>query len=92
MFLETERLILRPFNASDLEEIHRLVYADAVVADEWTGYNRDFDSLRERFNNSTLWHAENGFGFLAIVRKVDSQLLGLVTTPAPKGAGFLQNA
>ena len=76
--LETERLILRPFTEADVDEIYRLVYADARVREAWSGYTGSLSEFRERFATDPVWHAEDGFGFLAVVRQDGNQLLGLI--------------
>ena len=35
--LETTRLIVRPVAASDVDDVHRLLYADPAVSNNWTG-------------------------------------------------------
>lgn len=76
--LETERLILRPFTESDVDEAYRLVYADSDVREAWSGYSATLAEFRERFATDPVWHAEGGFGFLAAVLKEGDQLLGLM--------------
>lgn len=78
MPLETERLLIRPFAEADVDELYRLVYADHVVRDAWSGYRESLEEFRARFRATRLWHAEDGFGFRAVVRKADGALLGLV--------------
>jgi RimJ/RimL family protein N-acetyltransferase len=76
--LVTERLIIRSFCETDVEELYRLVYADHVVRDAWSGYRETLEQFRQRFRTTKLWHAEDGFGFRAVVRKADGALLGLM--------------
>jgi RimJ/RimL family protein N-acetyltransferase len=76
--LETERLVLRPFTEADVDEIYDLVYADVRVQEAWSGYTGSRAAFRERFATDPVWHAEDGFGFFAIVRKDGNQLLGLI--------------
>jgi len=76
--LETERLILRPFTEADAEEIYTLVYADAEVQREWSNFNGTLEEFYERFRTAKNWRLEDGFGYWAMVRKADNQLIGLM--------------
>jgi RimJ/RimL family protein N-acetyltransferase len=76
--LETERLILRPFDGGDVEELHRLVYADPDVRDAWSGYRETPEQFRHRFDEGGVWRLVDGFGFRAVVLKESDALLGLV--------------
>ena len=75
---ETDRLLLRPFTESDVDAIYTLVYADSRVREAWSGYTGTLEAFRSRFAREPLWHAEDGFGFLAVEHKADDQLLGLM--------------
>ncbi len=75
--LETERLILRPFQPEDRKEIHRLVYADPQVAPGWTGRTWALDEITESFARK-LAQRPNGLDFQAIVLKATVELLGLI--------------
>jgi RimJ/RimL family protein N-acetyltransferase len=77
-FLETERLMLRPFTKRDVDAIYALVYADSRVREAWSDYTGTPEAFRSRFALDPVWHAEDGFGFLAVVRKSGNQLLGLM--------------
>lgn len=74
--IETSRLLLRPFTASDFDETYRLLYADETVARWWTGY-REFEKIKSAFAEKVK-QAEDDFGFMAVVRKVDMRLMGTV--------------
>jgi RimJ/RimL family protein N-acetyltransferase len=76
--LGTERLRLRPFTENDVDAIYALVYADSRVREAWSGYAGTLDAFRLRFVREPVWHAKDGFGFLAVVRKADDRLLGLM--------------
>jgi RimJ/RimL family protein N-acetyltransferase len=76
--LETDRLLLRPFTDQDVDLIYTLVYADRQVREAWSGYTGTLDAFRLRFAQEPVWHGDGGFGFLAVVRKVDDHLLGLM--------------
>ena len=75
--LETERLILRPFLPTDLAIIHRLIYADPQVAIPFSGRTWTIAEMRDKFMQRTQVAADE-FGWLAVVRKEDEQMLGLV--------------
>lgn len=75
--LETERLILRPFEAGDKEEIHRLVYADPAVAPNWSGKTWALDEIDESFERK-LKQRRNGLDWQAVVLRATGELLGLI--------------
>ena len=76
--VETERLILRPFAERDVEAIYALVYADRQLREAWSGSTDTLAECRLRFVTDPVWHADDGFGFLAVVLKSSDQLLGLI--------------
>jgi RimJ/RimL family protein N-acetyltransferase len=76
--VETERLILRPFEAGDTEELYRLVYADPEVREAWSGYRETLEQFRRRFAEGGVWRVEDGFGFRAVILKEGGVLLGLM--------------
>jgi len=76
--LETERLLLRPFVEGDVDAIYALVYADSQVREAWSGYTGPLEAFRLRYRSKAVWHAEGGFGFLAVLLKTDDRLLGLM--------------
>ena len=77
--LDTERLIIRPFAPGDGETIYGLVYADPEVRDPWSAFRGTLREFEERFRTSRLWlGTPDGFGYRAVVRKSDRELLGLI--------------
>lgn len=76
MRLETERLILRPWEDRD-----RPLYAEIIGDPEVRRYfpavgtRRDAD---EAINRAIQRLAENGYGFLAVERKSDGAMLGML--------------
>ena len=72
--LETDRLLLR---ARRDEAIHRLIYADPVVA-RAGGTTRTVEEVREWLIHRAWQAAEDDLGFWAVVRRADDNLLGLV--------------
>ena len=75
--LKTERLILRPFRAADLADIHRLIYADPQVAIPYSGRTWPLVEMQDKFMERTQTKKEES-GFLAVIRQEDEQVLGLV--------------
>jgi RimJ/RimL family protein N-acetyltransferase len=75
--LHTPRLLLRPFTMGDLHETHRLLYADPQVAPAWTARTKSLDEIQFTFA-AKVAQQENDFGFLAVVLKAGSQLIGTV--------------
>jgi len=75
---ETDRLFIRHFVEADVEEIYRLVYADAEVRRAWSCFVGTLEEFRERFRTGKNWSIHAGFGYWALVRKTDNQLLGLI--------------
>jgi RimJ/RimL family protein N-acetyltransferase len=53
--IATARLILRPFDAGDAEELYRLVYADPDVRDAWSDYRETLEQFRRRFAEGNVW-------------------------------------
>ena len=76
--LETERLVLRTFTNSDLE-IHRVIFSDEEVCRYYCGKTRTEEETGEWLIHRK-WQARysDELGFLAVVRKSDEQILGLV--------------
>jgi RimJ/RimL family protein N-acetyltransferase len=76
--LETARLLVRPFAVSDVDDVHRLLYADPAVADNWTGLSRTREDVQKRFATHKAWRLEQEFGFRAVVLKVSGIPIGLM--------------
>lgn len=75
--LVTDRLMLRPFVQDDLLRTHQLLYADPEVAPAWTGRTKTIAEIETSFARKVT-QPENGFGFLAIVSKVEQALIGTI--------------
>jgi len=75
--LETERLLLRGFRESDLDE-HAAILSDPVVMEHFGGhlFGRE-DSWRRLLGGVGLWSLQ-GTGLLAAERKSDGKLVGHV--------------
>ena len=76
--IETKRLLLRPFEVADAENVHRLLYLDREVADGWTTASCALFDVRRRIEKVAVWRHVKGYGYLAVVRAEDSALIGLV--------------
>ena len=76
--LGTERLWLRPFTEEDTD-IHRVVFSDPEVCRYYCGKTRSEEEVREWLIHRK-WQAKSDdeLGFLAVVRRQDHQILGLV--------------
>ena len=75
--LQTERLLLRPFEWADFEEFHRLAYADPAVAPWWTGRTKTLDEVRGAFAAKVEQRAGQP-GWLAIVLRDSGVLIGAI--------------
>jgi [ribosomal protein S5]-alanine N-acetyltransferase len=74
----TPRLLLRPFTDADIA-IHRVVYADPEVCRFYCGSTRSEAEVREWLIHRRLQaRSADELGFLAVVRKSDDELMGLV--------------
>ena len=76
--LETKRLRLRPFTNDDIE-IHRVVFADPEVCHFYCTNTRTEQETREwLIHRKWQVRSEDELGFLAVIRKEDGQIMGLV--------------
>ncbi|MBV9848196.1 MAG: GNAT family N-acetyltransferase [Armatimonadetes bacterium] len=77
--LETERLLLRVFCTGDLEDVYREVYSDPDVANFYCGRTKTREETQEWLAFRTAeWGYTGSFGRLAVARKNDRALLGMV--------------
>ncbi len=76
--LETERLVLLPFTDEDIE-IHSVIFSDPAVCHHYCGKTRTEQETREWLIHRR-WQTKNedDLGFLAVKRKPDRAILGLV--------------
>jgi [ribosomal protein S5]-alanine N-acetyltransferase len=76
--LETERLLLRPFTNDD-RDIHTVVFSNPDVCRYYCGKTRTPEETQEWLIHRK-WQSRNEdeLGFLAVVRKDDNQIMGLV--------------
>ena len=85
--LETDRLLLRLHTIDDLEGLHRLLYADPEVAPAFAGKLYTLEESRERLLEK-IWlnqqSGEQGWGYWAVLRREDRQLIGLVIFGHPE--------
>ncbi len=75
--LETERLLLRPFTPED-EAIHQAVFSDPEVCHFYCRDTKTIEEVREWLVYRQRQAAQEDMGFLAVVRRDDQALLGLV--------------
>ena len=76
--IETSRLSLRLVALSDLENIHRLLYADPEVALPWTGHVQSLAEVSAPNGVlSMISRAADEPGLLAVERAADYALIGL---------------
>lgn len=86
--LETPHLILRPLEASDLEELHKL-YGDEGVMKFITGHPRTREMTNRRLAAHLQEHAEFGFGLCAVMTKIDQRFVGRCgLEPRPESDGI----
>ena len=76
--LETERLILRPFEERDLDDVYRLIYADMEVCRYYTDKQLSLEEMREWLIYRILEAQFSDFYRWAVVRQEENQFLGLV--------------
>ena len=76
--LETPRLHLRPVTPDDAGELHQAVYSDPEVCRFFCGQTRTLEEVRERMVYRSFQARDSALGFLAITRKSDAALIGLV--------------
>jgi ribosomal-protein-alanine N-acetyltransferase len=77
--IETERLLMRPFETEDLEAIQEQVWADPAVAGPFAGKMRTIEETRQ-WLIARIWEGKGDEGgYYAVVRKADTQLIGLFT-------------
>lgn len=79
---ETERLIVRPFEMSDLSEVHRLIYSDPEVCKHYSDRMYSLEEMREWLTYRILETKYSDFHGWAVVRKQDNQFIGLVRLEA----------
>lgn len=75
--LETDRLLLRPFTPED-EAIHQAVFSDPEVCHFYCRDTKTIEEVRVWLAYRQRQAAGEDFGFLAVVRRDDQVLLGLV--------------
>jgi RimJ/RimL family protein N-acetyltransferase len=76
--LESERLLVRPFIPADTRTIYQLIYADTEIRTSWSSFSGSQKEFEARFRTGRNWSINDGFGYWALVRKADNQLVGLM--------------
>ena len=82
MKLVTERLLLRPWRAEDVDALTE-IHADAEVM-RWLGGARDRDRTADIVERWTHGLELRGFGFLAAEDRRDGELLGMIGLSVPE--------
>ena len=75
---ETDRLILRTIEASDVPVLRELVYSDHEVWGQYSGYGDKPALLERAFTNHVSQPNDAEFGFQAVVLKTSGQAIGQV--------------
>jgi ribosomal-protein-alanine N-acetyltransferase len=70
----TERLLIRPFEADDLDALHA-VYGDPDVTRYTTTYDT-LDDTRRTLHEHIAWQEKDGFGFWAVIERASGDLIG----------------
>ena len=81
-----ERLVIRPLQMDDLDELYRLIYAEAEVRQYFTHTDSYEGAKKLLVDKVRLNEAANnqGFGFWGVVRKADNQFIGQVLLGPPE--------
>ena len=74
--LETERLILRPFEITDIEDTYQLIYGDPRI--KWGGEGVDWEGGADRVKYFMDRASCGPFFNWAVVRKADNQFIGMM--------------
>ena len=75
MLVETNRLILREFQSTDLQELASILADPKVMRFSPTGVN-SVEQVQEKIQGFITCYKEFGFGKWAVVLKENNQLLG----------------
>jgi len=73
-WLETERLVLRPFTAQDAPALHAVVGNDPLMT--WDGTHRSLEYVEGTVRERIEHYAVHGFGVLAVVEKETRVMMG----------------
>jgi ribosomal-protein-alanine N-acetyltransferase len=74
--IETQRLVLRPFNLEDLDAFSLICSDPKVMRFIGDGQPLDKETVRERMESWIISYEEQGFGLLALTLKENGKLLG----------------
>jgi RimJ/RimL family protein N-acetyltransferase len=84
--IETSRLLIRPLQLSDTDSLHEVIYTNSAVADFFAGGVRDLERVRQTLAGQVWWNnngRDQGFGFWAVLRQEDNQLIGRLNYGRP---------
>ena len=87
--LETERLTLRPFVSGDAYGIHGVVFSDPEVCEQFCGLPWTIEEVRHWVAYTHLDTRYGDVGYLAVVRREDRVMLGLVGLRPYVAAGII---
>jgi RimJ/RimL family protein N-acetyltransferase len=77
MHIETERLIIRPFQAEDLDENHEQIYGSAeVMRYLGDGKTRTKEEAERSMNRFVEYDKEHGFSIWAVIDQESQRFLG----------------
>ncbi len=74
--LETERLLIRPFQADDLDAAYAVFEGHPDVWRYDPGRQRTYEERAREIQYRIAQYAREGFGCMAVTRKADGSLLG----------------
>jgi len=76
--IETDRLVIRPFEESDLDAVYRVIWSDSRVAGPFAGRTRPLEETR-LWLAAQIWRVtySQAPGCYAVARRQDGSLIGL---------------
>lgn len=77
--MQTERLYLRFYKMEDAEALHRIIYSDAEVCRHFCPPGQTIEQVKRHLTYRLCQYEQHQeFGHLAVVRKEDEALIGVV--------------
>jgi RimJ/RimL family protein N-acetyltransferase len=83
---ETTRLILRPLQMDDLDDLYRLIYADSEVRQYFTNIST-FEGAQKKLSEKVRENEtvdNQGFGYWGVLCKADGQFIGQILLGKPE--------
>jgi RimJ/RimL family protein N-acetyltransferase len=84
--LETGRLLIRPIQMADVNSLHEIIYTNPDVATFFAGGVRSLEQASQTLAKQVWWNGsggDQGFGFWAVLRKADNQIIGRLNYGRP---------